>query len=120
MKAAAAPSYKLAFVVSSYFPWGGLQRDLKRIALRCSERGHQVHVLTGRWEGERPAGLGVHELDTRALTNHGRNDRLSRGVRRAVAPAAASAFLGKVTASGHACQRKVGSIELEKSGTGPA
>ncbi len=85
MKTASTPSYKLAFVVSTYFPWGGMQRDLRRIAERCCERGHQVHVLTGSWQGERPQGPTVYELNTRALTNHGRNDRLARGVRWAAA-----------------------------------
>ncbi len=85
MNSPAPPRFRLAFAVSAYFPWGGLQRDLKRIAERCCERGHEVHVFTGRWEGERPPGLGIYELNTRALTNHGRNDRLAQGVRRAVA-----------------------------------
>ncbi len=81
---AGSPACRLAFVVSCYFPYGGLQRDLRRIALRCLAQGHEVHVFTGGWQGERPAELGIHDLNTRALTNHGRNDRLARSLKRAV------------------------------------
>ncbi|MDJ0872649.1 MAG: glycosyltransferase family 4 protein [Gammaproteobacteria bacterium] len=83
-RGASLPACRLAFAVSKYFPHGGLQRDLRRIAQCCSGQGHEVHVFTGNWQGERPAGLHIHELDTRALTNHASNDRLARGLHRAV------------------------------------
>ena len=70
-------NYKLAFVVSLFFEYGGMQRTLLRIALECVSRGHEVHVFTGGWHGERPQGIHVHELDTRALTNTGSNDKLA-------------------------------------------
>lgn len=69
--------YKLAFVVSLFFEYGGMQRTLLRIALECVARGHEVHVFTGGWQGERPPALRVHEIDTRALTNTASNDRLA-------------------------------------------
>ena len=77
--------YKLAFVVSLFFEYGGMQRTLLRIALACVSRGHEVHVFTGGWHGDRPQGIHVHELDTRALTNTGSNDKLATMTRQRVA-----------------------------------
>lgn len=82
---------KLAFVVSLWFPFGGMQRTLLRIAQTCVARGHQVDVYTGGWQGERPAGIGVFELDTRAPSNHASNDRL------------AQAFAAAVSGKGYDC-----------------
>jgi UDP-glucose:(heptosyl)LPS alpha-1,3-glucosyltransferase len=68
---------RFAFVVSLWFPFGGMQRSLLRIAQACVARGHQVDIYTGEWQGERPADIGVIELDTRASTNHRSNDLLA-------------------------------------------
>lgn len=72
--------YRLGFAIGRYFEFGGLQRDLCRIACACVERGHEVHVLTGDWQGSRPEGINVHLLELGALTNHGRNEKLGRAV----------------------------------------
>jgi len=71
-------SYKLAFAVSLFFEYGGMQRSLLRIAQECVRRGHEVHIFTGGWIGERDENINVHELDTRALTNVRSNDILAR------------------------------------------
>ena len=63
---------KLAFVLFKYFPFGGLQRDMLRIAECCRDRGHQVHIFTLSWEGERPPGIQVEVIPIRRLTNHAR------------------------------------------------
>ena len=76
---------RLAFVVSLWFPFGGMQRTLLRIAEACVARGHQVDIHTGEWRGERPAGIGVIELDTRAVSNHASNDRLASAFAEAAA-----------------------------------
>lgn len=68
---------KFAFVVSLWFPFGGMQRSLLRIAQAVAARGHEVDIFTGEWQGERPEGIGVFELDTRARTNHRSNDLLA-------------------------------------------
>jgi UDP-glucose:(heptosyl)LPS alpha-1,3-glucosyltransferase len=68
---------KLAFVVSLWFPFGGMQRSLLRIAETCVARGHEVDIYTGEWQGERPQGIRVIELDTKASTNHRSNDLLA-------------------------------------------
>ena len=75
---------RLAFVVSLWFPFGGMQRTLLRIAQACVAAGHQVDVYTGEWQGERPKGIGVYELDTRAASNHASNDRLAEAFAAAV------------------------------------
>ncbi len=76
---------RFAFVVSLWFPFGGMQRSLLRIAQACVARGHQVDIYTGEWQGERPEGIGVIELDTRASTNHRSNDLLAERFAAAVA-----------------------------------
>jgi UDP-glucose:(heptosyl)LPS alpha-1,3-glucosyltransferase len=76
---------KLAFVVSLWFPFGGMQRTLLRIAETCVARGHEVDIYTGEWQGQRPENIGVIELDTRANTNHRSNDLLAERFAEAVA-----------------------------------
>jgi UDP-glucose:(heptosyl)LPS alpha-1,3-glucosyltransferase len=63
---------KLAFVLFKYFPFGGLQRDMVQIGETCRRRGHEVHVFTLSWQGERPPGFHVHVLQVERLTNHRR------------------------------------------------
>ena len=75
---------KIAFAVSVFFEFGGVQRDLLRIAKECRRRGHEVHVFTGQWDAPREPGIHIHELDTWALSNHARNARLGRQVQAAV------------------------------------
>ena len=70
--------YKLAFVVSLYFEFGGMQRTMLRIAQKCLKLGHEVHIYTGKWIGARPEGIGIYEIDTRAITNHASNDKLAQ------------------------------------------
>ena len=76
---------RFAFVVSLWFPFGGMQRSLLRIAQACVAKGHQVDIYTGEWEGDRPPGIGVELLDTKAATNHTSNDLLAKRFHEAVA-----------------------------------
>jgi len=50
---------KLGFLIYSYFPYGGQQRDFLKIARECITRGHQVIVYTMKWEGRELEGLEV-------------------------------------------------------------
>ncbi len=61
---------RLAFVLFKYFPFGGLQRDMRRIALACQSRGHEIHVYCLSWEGAVPEGFQVHVLPIKRRTNH--------------------------------------------------
>lgn len=68
---------RLLFAIAKYFPYGGLQRDMLRLALACRDRGAEVHILTGAWEGERPDGLVIREQRLRAWSNGGKNKEMS-------------------------------------------
>ncbi len=64
---------KLLFAIFRYFPHGGLQRDMLRIAENAAARGHQVTVCTMKWEGEAPpAGIIVKQFSPRGFSNHSR------------------------------------------------
>ncbi len=68
----------LAFVLFKYFPYGGLQRDMLRIAEACRDRGHRVQIQTMEWRGERPPGIDIQVLPGQGLTNHARYARFHR------------------------------------------
>lgn len=64
---------KLAFGIFKYFPHGGLQRDMMRIAEAAVRRGHEVTIYCGSWEGApAPEGIVVRVFKLRGLSNHGR------------------------------------------------
>lgn len=60
----------LAFLIYSYFPYGGQQRDFLRVALACAARGHRVRVYTMKWQGEQPEALDIELLDIKAWSRH--------------------------------------------------
>lgn len=45
---------KFAFVIFKFFPFGGAQRDMLRIARECLKLGHTVHIYTLSWQGPSP------------------------------------------------------------------
>lgn len=47
----------LGIALFKYFPYGGLQKDVLRIAEEALARGHRVTVFTREWRGDRPQGL---------------------------------------------------------------
>ena len=50
---------RLAFALFKYFPFGGLQQDMLRIAMAATERGHSVKVFCGEWQGDIPVSIKV-------------------------------------------------------------
>ncbi len=60
---------KLAFVIFRYFPFGGLQRDMLAIAQAAVERGHQVNIFCGDWQGEKISGINVIEIKSSGFFN---------------------------------------------------
>lgn len=63
----------IVFALYRYFPFGGLQRDMLRIAHACVERGVTVKILCAEWNGELPEGIAVERLAVSGFTNHGRH-----------------------------------------------
>ncbi len=59
---------KLSFLIYSYFPYGGQQRDFLRIASECIERGHEVDVYAIRWQGDIPENLNLIRVPVKART----------------------------------------------------
>lgn len=85
---------RLVFCLYKYFPYGGLQRDLLRIAQTCAARGHEVRVLTLEWQGARPAELDIEVIPTHGLTNPARYRRFTAAVQRRLAERPADAVIG--------------------------
>jgi UDP-glucose:(heptosyl)LPS alpha-1,3-glucosyltransferase len=69
---------KFAFVIFKYFPYGGVQRDMLRIAEDCAKLGHQVTIYTGEWRGDLPANpnIQVSLLKSAGWSNHQRHQSL--------------------------------------------
>ena len=71
---------KLAFALYKYFPFGGLQRDFLRIALKCHQQGHSIRIYTYSWQGDVPAGFDIRLLAKKGFTSQSRNIRFSRAM----------------------------------------
>ncbi|MBI5781226.1 MAG: glycosyltransferase family 4 protein [Rhodocyclales bacterium] len=72
---------KFAFVIFKYFPYGGAQRDMLRIARACAARGHEVRIYTGQWRGDPPGeGIEVVCLPVSGGFNHQRHRRLIEAI----------------------------------------
>ena len=71
---------QLAFLLYKYFPFGGLQRDLVRIAQTCQQRGHRIRIYTLSWQGDVPEGFEVVTVPVRAWFNHRRYRKFTRWV----------------------------------------
>ena len=64
---------RLAFALFTYFPYGGLTRDLIAIARACRRRGHQVCVYAGECRGNLEDDMDVRTVSAMSRTNHGKN-----------------------------------------------
>ena len=71
---------KLAFLIYSYFPYGGQQRDFLRVANACIARGHKVVVYTMKWQGDIPTDMEVVLIDVKAWSRHGLYTRFTTHV----------------------------------------
>ena len=76
---------KFAFLILKYFPYGGVQRDMLRIARDCVALGHEVTIFTGEWRGERPAGIHIRLLKASGWLNHHRHTSLINQMQDAIA-----------------------------------
>jgi len=67
-----------AFCLYKHFPYSGLSRDMLRILEECLNRGHQVTIYAGQWEGGYPEGVNVELVQHFGLTNHTRASSFHR------------------------------------------
>ena len=74
----------LVFVIYSYFPHGGQQRDFMRILNECRARGHTITVYTLKWSGDKPDGVTIHLAPVRALTRTRLYEKFSRWFEKAI------------------------------------
>ena len=84
----------LAFLIYSYFPYGGQQRDFLRVANACLARGHKVVVYTMKWQGEIPANLELVLVDVKAWSRHALYRRFTAHVSAALQSKPVDAVLG--------------------------
>ena len=77
---------KIAFALLKYFPFGGLERDMLRMAEAAAYRGHHVVIYTSKWEDDTalPKGIEVKILKLFSMSNHGRMYEFSRKFSEAV------------------------------------
>ena len=59
---------KLSFLIYSYFPYGGQQRDFLRIAEHCVLNGYAADVYTLSWQGDVPSNINVIIVPVKAFT----------------------------------------------------
>ena len=71
---------QIAFAIFKIFPYGGIARDLNKIAARCLARGHTVRVYAMVWEGEPLAGAEAVLLPARGVRSHIRQRRFAAQV----------------------------------------
>ncbi|MEZ0210040.1 MAG: lipopolysaccharide core heptose(I) kinase RfaP [Methylophilus sp.] len=75
---------KFAFLIFKYFPYGGVQRDMLRIAKDCVTLGHQVTIFTGEWQGPQPANIQVKLCASNGWRNHTKHASLISAMQQAV------------------------------------
>ncbi len=56
----------LAFLIYTYFPYGGQQRDFLRVVKEWIARGNNITVYTMKWVGEKPEGVEIVIVPVRA------------------------------------------------------
>jgi len=75
---------KLSFLIYSYFPYGGQQRDFLRIVNECLSRGHDIDVYTLRWQGEVPDKVNLIPVPVKAMSRTRLYQRFTDWVKQAL------------------------------------
>ena len=74
---------RLAFASFKYFPYGGLEKDMLRMAECAAGRGHEVVILTGSWQDksypENP-NISVRLIPVSGASNHARAKSFCRNI----------------------------------------
>lgn len=84
----------LVFALYRYFPFGGLQRDMLRIAQACVAQGAAVKILCAEWEGELPEAIAVERLAVSGFTNHSRNRSFAEALQKKITAELADLVVG--------------------------
>lgn len=84
----------VACCLFKYFPYGGLSRDFRRIALALLAKGHTVRVYVQNWVGEKVDGLEIFEYLGNAFTNDGSVQQYCRFVKESLRMNPADVVLG--------------------------
>jgi len=61
---------RIGFCLFKYFPHGGIQRDMLKLARECRQRGFAVRVYVIHWNAELPEDIEVQLVPVAAFTNH--------------------------------------------------
>ncbi len=69
---------RLAFAIFKWFPYGGIQRDLMKIAREAVARGHEVKVFTLRWSGPEPEEVELELIPIVGFNRHTQYDHFAR------------------------------------------
>jgi len=85
---------KLAFLIYSYFPYGGQQRDFLRVAMACRAKGHKIVVYTIRWQGEIPQDFDVRIVPVNAWCRYKLYQRFTAAVHDALRISPADLVIG--------------------------
>ncbi|GAA5315046.1 MAG: glycosyltransferase family 4 protein [Candidatus Pelagadaptatus aseana] len=85
---------KLAFALYKYFPYGGLQRDLLRIAEACHKRGCDIRVYTFGWQGDIPDWIDVQLIGKKGFSSHKKNRHFLESVQRHIQQHPVDALIG--------------------------
>lgn len=85
---------KLSFLIYSYFPYGGQQRDFLRILKECLSRGHEIDVYTLSWQGEVPENLNLIIVPVKAHRRIKLYQRFTEWVEKALARQAPHKVIG--------------------------
>lgn len=75
----------IGFCLYRWFPYGGLQRNLVKIALECQKRGHSIRVYTLKWEGDVPEGFELVLVPALDMFRIYRNHRFARWIQSDIA-----------------------------------
>jgi len=69
---------KLAIFLQHYFPYGGLQRDAVRLAQAALDTGDTPHLIVSTWDGPKPKGFDITELNSGGQSNHRKSANFAR------------------------------------------
>ncbi|MGH1372426.1 MAG: glycosyltransferase family 4 protein [Cellvibrionaceae bacterium] len=71
---------RIAFCLYKYFPFGGLQRDLLRIAQECHLSGAAIRVYAFEWQGDLPDWIELCLVPKKGWSSQSKNRQFTRWV----------------------------------------